>query len=496
MKHLLNHARVVAVTQSLTRTASSASAERRLVFISHANPEQNDFVLWLGVQLANAGYEVWSDITKLIGGEVFWDDIEDAIRHHTAKFVLVVSQAALNKEGVKDEINLGVMVERTQKVDKFVVPIRVDDVPFSEFKANIARKNAIDFTGGWAPALAKLFEVLERDQTPRGKVNPTDVRQWCDQRFVNAQKPTPEPERLVSNWLRITGLPDTVSVLDIGLAEAAVRDAMSDTKLPWFPYYRLVGTLGTVVDLQQDLPTHAVQKKYELTLADFLAGKPPAMPGVKRADARRMLVSMLRQSWNNAMEAKGLLPFQMADNSIAWFFPKGLIEKDTAHFVDHTGKRRRKAMVGRSETRGVYWHLGFIAKPNVGGTPHFIMKAAIIFTLDGKTPLDSVEKMHKLRRGFCRNWWNDQWRNLMLAYVDWIAEGGPFITLPIGDSASIKVDAAPMEFTSPVSCPDPAVKAKAKARDQESDEDETPPEAPVEGDETSFLTGFDGDGDD
>jgi hypothetical protein len=405
----------------------------------------------------------------------------------------VVSHAALNKEGVKDEINLAVMVERTQKVEKFVVPVRVDDVPFAEFKANIARKNAIDFTGGWAPALARLFEALERDKTPRGKVTPIDVRQWCDLRFATAQKPTHEPERLISNWMPITALPNRVSVLDIGLAEGAVRNAMSASRLPWFPYFRLVGTLGTVIDLQQDLPTHSVQKRYELTLEDFLAGTPPEMPGVKRADARRLLVSLLRQSWNNAMEAKGLLPFQMADNSVAWFVPKGLIEKDTAYFVDHTGKRRRKAMVGRSEKRGVYWHLGFIAKPVVNDAPHFIMKAAIIFTLDGKTPLDSVEKMHKLRRSFCRNWWNDQWRNLMLAYVSWIAESGSAITLPMGDFASVTVDASPMQFTSPISCPDPAV--KRKAQDQELEEDETPPEAPVEGDEDGFLSDFE-EGDD
>lgn len=79
--------------------SSSPQPARRLVFISHANPEENDFVRWLGVQLASAGYEVWSDITRLIGGEVFWDDIEDAIRRHTAKFILVVSNAALRKEG-------------------------------------------------------------------------------------------------------------------------------------------------------------------------------------------------------------------------------------------------------------------------------------------------------------------------------------------------------------------------------------------------------------
>ncbi len=477
------------MTNSPNSKAPSPAPRRRLVFISHANPEQNDFALWLGVQLANAGYEVWSDVTKLIGGEVFWDDIEDAIRNHTAKFVLVVSHAALNKDGVKDEINLGVMVERGQKIDRFVVPIRVDDVPFSEFKANIARKNAIDFTKGWAPALATLFEVLERDQTPRGNVTPTDVSRWCNQRFDPAQKPVAQPEALVSNWLPITSLPDTVSLFSLGVEESAVRGIMASSKLPWFAYFRLVGTLGTEIDLRQDLPDQTIERRYELKLADMLAGMPAEMPSVKRADARRMLVNVLRQSWNNAMEAKGLLPFQMADNSVAWFFPKDLVDKDNAYFIDQTGKRRRKAMVGRSEKRGVYWHLGFIAKPVVNDTPHFVMKAAIIFTLDGKTPLDSVEKMHRLRRGFCRNWWNEQWRNLMLAYVAWIADEGATITLPMGDFANVTVDASPVPFTSPICCPDPAVKTKtqALASDPDEDEDETPPEAPIEGDEDSFL---------
>ncbi|MHB1565857.1 MAG: toll/interleukin-1 receptor domain-containing protein [Acidiferrobacter sp.] len=45
------------------------SVKRTLIFISHATPEDNDFTLWLGARLASAGYSVWSDVTKLIGGE-------------------------------------------------------------------------------------------------------------------------------------------------------------------------------------------------------------------------------------------------------------------------------------------------------------------------------------------------------------------------------------------------------------------------------------------
>ena len=68
--------------------------ERTVVFVSHVTPQDNDFVLWLCARLASAGYEVWSDVTKLIGGEVFWRDIEDAIRNHTAKFLSVLTPSA------------------------------------------------------------------------------------------------------------------------------------------------------------------------------------------------------------------------------------------------------------------------------------------------------------------------------------------------------------------------------------------------------------------
>jgi len=274
------------------------------------------------------------------------------------------------------------------------LPVRVDDVPFSDFNANIARKNVIDFKAGWAPALARVFQVLERDGVPKGAIAPADVAAWCLRRSDADQMPRIEPEQLYSNWLPIAALPPQVSLFSLGVAETAVSSVMSGTRLPWFKYFRLVGTFGTEVDLKLALPEQVIERRYTLTREDMLAGMPAAMPGVKRADARRMVVNLLRQSWNNAMQAKGLSAFEMADNSVAWFFTKDLIEKDTAYFVDHTGKRRRKAMVGRSEKRGVYWHLGFIAKPVMTDTPHFVMKAAIIFSHDGKTPLDSVEKMH------------------------------------------------------------------------------------------------------
>ena len=51
--------------------------ERELVFISHANPEDNSFTLWLASRLRAAGYLVWSDLTQLFGGRLPYSEPED-----------------------------------------------------------------------------------------------------------------------------------------------------------------------------------------------------------------------------------------------------------------------------------------------------------------------------------------------------------------------------------------------------------------------------------
>ena len=86
--------------------------ERRLVFISHANPEDNEFASWLGTRLTAAGHEVWTDVLNLIGGEAFWRDIGDTIREEAAVVIVALSQASYRKDGVLDEIALSVSTGR------------------------------------------------------------------------------------------------------------------------------------------------------------------------------------------------------------------------------------------------------------------------------------------------------------------------------------------------------------------------------------------------
>jgi TIR domain len=78
---------------------------KQTIFISHANPEDNEFARWLGAKLTLAGYAVWYDLDRLRGGDVFWDKVEHAIREEAVRFIAVISRASHNKDGVRKERN-------------------------------------------------------------------------------------------------------------------------------------------------------------------------------------------------------------------------------------------------------------------------------------------------------------------------------------------------------------------------------------------------------
>ncbi|RPJ61088.1 MAG: TIR domain-containing protein [Acidobacteria bacterium] len=135
--------------------------DRRLVFVSHANPEDNQFAQWLVLQLARQGYLVWSDFTKLVGGELIWPTVEQAIRCHTAIFLFVLSGASNSKQGTLAELRLASTIESTENLKGFVVPLSAAHISYSDMNILIHGRYAIEFTASWAEGLTPLLERLE-----------------------------------------------------------------------------------------------------------------------------------------------------------------------------------------------------------------------------------------------------------------------------------------------------------------------------------------------
>jgi hypothetical protein len=75
-----------------------------------------------------------------------------------------------------------------------------------------------------------------------------------------------------------------------------------------------------------------------------------------------------------------------------------------------------------------------------------VLRPHVIFTEDGKTPIYSVQRMHILLRSFCKSWWNDRWRDLLVAFVQLIAEENE-IHLAAGPNTSFALS-VPMRLSS------------------------------------------------
>ncbi len=445
--------RVPQIRVARSSASRNASGGRDVVFISHANPEDNDFALWLASHLACAGYSVWSDVTKLLGGEVFWDTIENGIRYQSAKIIVALSRNAQSKQGVLDEVHIAVSVERASGLSGFVVPVRVDDLPFDQVRANLARKNVIDFCGNWATGLAQLLESFERDGVPKVNIGgATNIGDWCRAHLQSRAAVVQRPELLQSNWLTIQALPEWILLHQINVRLESIDEVIRELGYPFFRYLRLIGGFAEAEDFQSTLAAKvSFSEAYRIPLQRFLTGRPDELPGLEGRQARNFVTSLVRQGWDNEAAKRGLRSYETASGALVWFLPKGLIDGDRVHFSDGRSKRRQKLLVGRSERRQVYWHFGVEARPFLGHIPRIVLRPHVVFSADGVNPLDSKVRMHVLRRSFCKNWWNDRWRDLILAFVSWFSAENEVISLHVGCSASIGVSSSLFKLEAPIS---------------------------------------------
>lgn len=60
---------------------SAPERARRIVFISHANSEDNPAAAWFATQLTLMGYEVWCDLKNILAGKSeFWLNMDRWLR--------------------------------------------------------------------------------------------------------------------------------------------------------------------------------------------------------------------------------------------------------------------------------------------------------------------------------------------------------------------------------------------------------------------------------
>jgi hypothetical protein len=460
---------------------------RTHLFLSHSNPEDNEFTLWLSLQLTALGYRVWCDLTRLLGGEDFWQDIEFAIRNRTTKFMYVLSRTSNSKPGPLQELQVATTVMRTMRLSNFIIPLLVDDLPHSETNIQLSRLTAIDFRD-WTGGLRQLLEKLELDQVPKDpSAGPNAVAEW----WVKEHFPdtlTSSPEEYLTNWYQATGIPDKVHVHTIKKVGIGLLSVTSPLPYPAIQHSQYLITFASAQDLEAALsPTIAIVSTQEFpTEALHTGGQIPTIQ--RQRDAQNILIRLLDSAWLSTVRSRNLPTYELSDGAPFLYFPLGFSEGDRVAFLGVDNRRAHRGLVGfrtrkspsSDQPSRAYWHFGLRAKPLVTPFIGFAMRPHVVFSDDGHTPWSSKAALHAARRSWCKDWWNADWRDRILAAVEWLSQGKEFIELAVASGHSLIVAKRPLRVTSPFSYEDPSSSPDALGlfdldTQDEADEFDDPP---------------------
>jgi hypothetical protein len=274
-------------------------SERDVVFISHATPNDNEFVRWLGTRLTGHGYKIWVAIFDLAGGTPFWVSIEDAIRKKAAKVITVVSRASCesSRSGVRNEISVADAVKKSLKDDEFIIPLRIDDVPFADLPIQIHQLNAIDFSKGWGAKLIDLVDTLKKAGVPRVVTDLTaEFDRWRAASVRSDVVVERGEEPLLTNILPIVRLPEEISFYEYEGENRKFELAIKGLPHPIAWHNRLLVSFAAGHEIQEHLPAEfSVSLRANVPFSVFVDGAVTDPIGPLRRDASNAAVRMLRE---------------------------------------------------------------------------------------------------------------------------------------------------------------------------------------------------------
>lgn len=276
-----------------------AGPSRDTIFICHASPDDDDFVRWLGTRLTGHGYKVWADLFELKGGAPFWSTIEEALRHHACKVIFVVSRnsVAPSRTGVLNELAVADTIKKQIKDDGFIIPVKIDDTPFSDLPIQVHRLNAIDFAKGWGPKLVELLDTLESAKTFKTTGDQTaEFDKWRATMVRTATIVEVAEEKVLTNFLPVASLPAAITFFEYAGDNTKVAGLMRETGIPHALFNRHIISFAQMSAIQERLPPSlSLKVRAHVSFEDFINGQTKEVSGPSRDEAQKIGTSLLRQ---------------------------------------------------------------------------------------------------------------------------------------------------------------------------------------------------------
>ena len=409
---------------------------RKTIFISHAAPDDNEFTKWLALKLISLGYEVWCDILFLDKGTDFWSRIESQIRDHTCKFLIVSSSISNRRDGVLKELAVATKVKKKLGDETFIIPLAIDNtLSYDDINIEIVRLNAIDFKDSWATGLQDLIESFEKNQIYRQNPDPSKSNALFQQIFLHNKSVIDKEEIYDSNWFPIISFPKELRFHNFERLIPKKFDTRELT-FPAIPYKQYLCTFGWEYDFMHHLPkteTYNANQTIRISVDDILTGSYNTS-FIANFECQRLIVQIINKAFELRMKFKEVREYQMS-NKIGYWLEKGKLEKDKFGKVQLVGKQREKN-----------WHFGISGAGKLYPFPVLMISAHIFFTQDGKTLIESKSVQHSARRRQGKNWWNDDWRNKLLAFVKYLSDDENSFYLEVGSEEKIHISNSSIQF--------------------------------------------------
>jgi len=407
------------------------------LFISYAKAD-TALAEWLTRKLTAAGYLVWCERFNLLGGEVYPENVDEALKQRAFRVIALYSQASLNDPEVMRQRALALNIS-SERHNDFLIPLDVDGITSARLDRATRELVFIPFKN-WATGLQQLLTKLAAIHCPQPLPQGPTI---AAQTFLERDVLSDQAETLVSNCLPIKKIPSLIHCFKSqrGIPAAAAEEL----KLTW-PYRGVDPQI--LLSFQQ--PPEFVAAAYQISLADSYPWQTlSTIHGIK---SRHLVSEIIKRSLMAKCYQYGL---QQCPETRIYYFPSGLLEKDRLRFIHLDGSKSHVNAVGQrklwrpSGAIRYRYHLAPVFSVAQNLFDDFVVLVYLrVHLTDMAGQVLSRQSAISRRKHLCGGWWNKQWLDRLLAVCQYFGEDGQIVIGEVPDEQLV-ISASPLCLNAP-----------------------------------------------
>lgn len=359
----------------------------------------------------------------------------------------VLSSISNTKEGTLNELAIANKIKKQLIDSTFIIPLHIDiNLTYDNVNIELNRLNSINFKNSWADGLNDLVELLKEEKIFKTDNNYNIVNSLWQTVYIQNKHPLQNEELYYSNWFPIVEMPEFLRFHKFKYAVPKDFD-LNSLPYPVIPFKDYIATFAYCYDFMEELPnttTYNNNNTIELSIKGILDATDNSRL-IQNREAKKIIVRLMCKSFDNSLQKKNISSYQMTNRTSFWI-KKNILTNNKFDKVQLVGKQKEKN-----------WHFGISGQAKLFPELCFAINSHIWFTSDGENLIESQSIQHSSRRKQGKNWWNNDWRDKILAFMKFLSDEENFIKLEVGSQEIIKVCTNPLMFKSNVSYIDPNI---------------------------------------